>query len=53
MNEYLLTCSIDAINVDYEQIIVADSEPDFWTCYDIAREHDCEWWMVDMLEDEK
>jgi len=41
MKTYLLTCSVDGNMVDYEEIIKADSEPDFWTQYEIAEKHGC------------
>lgn len=41
MHTWLLTCSTDAVGVDYEEIIRSDDEPDFWTCYEIAAAHDC------------
>lgn len=47
MRKWLLTCSIDAIDVDYETIIESETEPDWWICANIAREHDCEWWTLE------
>lgn len=47
MKKWLLTCSIDAVDIDYEEIITSDTEPDFWTCSDIAQEHGCDFWTVD------
>ena len=47
MRKWLLTCSIDAVDVDYETVIESETEPDFWTCANIAREHDCEWWTLE------
>lgn len=46
MNKWLLTCSVDAIGIDYETIIESDTEPDFWTCYEIANAHGCEWFYI-------
>ena len=46
MKEWLLTCSIDAVDIDYETVIESEKEPDFWTCENIAREHGCEWWVL-------
>lgn len=43
---YLLTCSKDGINIDFETTIKAIQEPDFWTCYDIAMSHGCEFFDV-------
>lgn len=50
MKKWLLTCSVDAINIDFETIIKANTEPDFWTCYDIATAHGCEWFYVTETE---
>ena len=45
--KWLLTCSKDAIDIDFETIIESDTEPDFWECDSIAQEHGCDWWFVD------
>ena len=47
MKKWILTCSIDAVDIDYEEILASDTEPDFWTCNDIAQEHGCDFWTVD------
>lgn len=47
MKEWLLTCSIDAVDVDYETVIESETEPDWWTCENIAREHGCGWWALE------
>ena len=47
MKKWILTCSIDAVDIDYEEIITSDTEPDFWTCDRIAQEHGCDFWTVD------
>ena len=47
MKKWILTCSIDAIDIDYEEIITSDTEPDFWTCSEIAESHGCDFWTVD------
>ena len=31
MKKWILTCSVDAVEIDYEEIITSDTEPDFWT----------------------
>ena len=50
MKRYLLTCSVDAVGVDFEQEITATEEPDFWTCYEIAAAHGCEWFTLEEVE---
>lgn len=47
MKKWLLVCSADAVEIDYETIIESETEPDFWTCYDIAEEHSCSWFYVE------
>lgn len=46
MKTFLLTCSIDGINIDYETTINAEQEPSFWDCYEIATVHGCELWSL-------
>jgi len=47
MKKWILTCSIDAVDIDYEEIITSDTEPDFWTCDGIAQAHGCDFWTID------
>ena len=47
MKKWILTCSIDAVDIDYEEILTSDTEPDFWTCAEIAQAHGCDFWTVD------
>jgi len=49
--KWILTASIDGINVDYEEIIESETEPDFWTQYEIAEKHGCEFFHVEELEE--
>ena len=51
--KYRLTCSKDAIDVDYEVEFERKEEPSLWECYSIAEEHGCEWWSLDRLENGK
>lgn len=51
MKKWLLTCSVDANLIDYETIIKSDAEPDFWTCYEIAAAHGCDYFNVVELGD--
>jgi len=46
MKKWILSCSKKAISIDYEEIINSEEEPDFWTCYEIAEKHDCEWFSI-------
>ena len=49
MKKWLLVCSVDAINIDYEQIITSDTEPSFWDCYSIAENHNCDYWSLEQI----
>lgn len=51
MKKWLLECSIEAIDIDHEEIIESETEPDFWTCYGIATEHDCGFWTISEMEE--
>ena len=51
MKNWLITCSIDAIDIDYEIIVQSENEPDWWICESIARQHGCEWWIMDEIKD--
>ena len=50
MHTWRLTCSIDADNIDYEETITCETEPDYWTCYAIAESHGCEYFNVQEVE---
>ena len=49
MAKYRLTCSVDAVGIDYEEIIESDSEPSFWDCNEIAEQHGCPWWYCEEI----
>ena len=51
MKKWWLTCSVDAVDIDYETIIESEKEPDFWTCENIARENGCEWWSIEEVKE--
>lgn len=46
MKKWYLTASTDGNMIDFETIIESDTEPDFWTCYDLAASHECEFFSV-------
>ena len=50
MKQWLLVCSTDGNKIDWTTVINSDSEPDFWTCYDLATSHGCEFFTVDEAE---
>ena len=46
MKKWLLTCSVDAVDVDFETVLFSEEEPSFWTCNDIAQTNGCDFWTV-------
>ena len=49
MKQWLLTCSRDAVDIDYSEIITSDEEPGFWDQYEIAERHGCPWFCCEQL----
>jgi hypothetical protein len=47
MKSWILTCSIDGIDIDYETVIENETEPDYWTCDGIAQENGCDYWTIE------
>lgn len=46
MKKWILTASTDGNMIDFETVIESDTEPDFWTCYNLAALHECEFFNV-------
>lgn len=46
VKEWILTCSKDGIDIDHEEVIKSDTEPDFWTCQNIATHNACDFWTL-------
>lgn len=46
MKTWELTASIDGVNIDFSTLIDSETEPDFWTCYDIATAHGCTYFCI-------
>ena len=51
MNKWRIICSRDAAEIDYEEIISSEAEPNFWACYEIAENHGCAYFDVVMVEE--
>lgn len=49
MKKWLFTASVDGVSIDFETIIKSDKEPDFWTCYKIAENHNCIFWTIEEI----
>ena len=47
MKKWILTASVDAVNIDYETIIESETEPTFWECHEIAQDHGCDYWSLE------
>lgn len=47
IKKWLLTASVDAISIDFETVLFSETEPDFWTCENIATANNCEWWTLE------
>ena len=50
MNKWRIICSRAADEIDDEEIISSEAEPNFWTCHDIAEKHGCDYFIVEMVE---
>ena len=46
MKKWLLSCSIDAVHVDFETVLFSKEEPGFWVCEEIAQANGCDFWSV-------
>ena len=46
MKNYEIICSVDAVNVDYEQRIDEETAASCWACQNIAEEHGYSFWYV-------
>ena len=50
--KWLLTMSVDAVDIDAEEVIENETEPNWLYCEHIAREHGCEWWSLEALKED-
>ena len=46
MKNWILTCSTDGVDIDFEITIQSKTEPDFWTCYNKAMKHGCPFFTI-------
>lgn len=46
MKKWLLSCSINAVSVDFETVLFSKEEPGFWTYEEIAQANGCDFWSV-------
>lgn len=47
IKKWILTCSTDAIEINFQTVLFSETEPDFWTCEAIAAANNCEWFFVE------
>lgn len=52
MKKWELTASTDGDMIDYSEILEAETEPDFWTCYEIAAAHGCPYFSISEVVEE-
>lgn len=50
MKKWLLTASRDGVGIDFECIMKSETEPDFWTCYEVAAAVNCEFFSVEEVQ---
>lgn len=46
MKKWILTASVDAVNIDFETVIESETEPGFWECYELAAAHGCDYFTI-------
>lgn len=51
MEKYLITASIDGVDVDFETELQSENEPNYYEVYDLCIEHGCPLFYVNLLED--
>lgn len=47
MKKWTLTASRTGEYIDFECVILAEFEPDFWTCYNIAAANGCDFFSIE------
>lgn len=52
MKKWIIDGSIDGNMLDFSEIVESEKEPDFWECYEIAQNHNCDFFTVTELEEE-
>lgn len=53
MENYLITASVDGVNIDFETELQSKTKPDFWNIYDLCIEHNCPFFYVSKLDKNK
>lgn len=53
MENYLITASVDGVNVDFETEVQSTTKPDYYDVYNLCMEHDCPLFYVSKLDKNK
>ena len=53
MENYLITASVDGVNVDFETEVQSNTKPDYYDIYNLCMEHDCSFFYVSKLDKNK
>ena len=53
MENYLVTASVDGVNVDFETEVQSNTKPDYYAIYNLCMEHDCPFFYVSKLDKNK
>ena len=53
MESYLITASVDGVNVDFETEVQSNTKPDYYDIYNLCIEHNCPFFYVSKLDKNK
>ena len=53
MENYLITASVDGVDIDFETELQSANKPDYDDIYDLCIEHDCPFFYVSKLDQNK
>ena len=53
MENYLVTASVDGVDIDFETELQSKTKPNYWDIYDLCMEHNCPFFYVDKLDKNK
>lgn len=51
MENYLITASVDGVDIDFETKLQSIDKPDYYYVADLCMEHDCPFFYVSKLDD--